>query len=262
MSTQTAEASMVQNFVRDAQEVAFPEPSDCLVDLPGGWLDSGGTVHHKALIRELTGADEEALSRATKKGGNFDPGIFLGVALQRSLVSIDGIPADDVMRNSLLIGDRDAILLGVRIATYGGDYETSVTCSSCGKESGVVVELEKDVQTRKSEASAWWRNVPLRKGEAILHLVTVADQTMALSDDARTGAEVDTIIMSRVVKEINGAPVLGERSLLEAPAGVRRSIAKYLVDNQPGPQLGEVKGSCPACKADINISLSLPALFL
>lgn len=263
MSLQSPETPNFQQVLNEVEEVPLPLASDGIVDLPGGWISPTGEVCRKAVIRELSGADEEALSRATRKGGVFDPVLFLNTALERGLVSIDGHQATPEMRNSLLIGDRDAILMAVRIATYGSDYEAGVKCPQCAYEGDVVFELDRDVEYRTIDAPRWWWDVPLRNGRsAKAHLVTVVDQQVGLKEESRTAAEVDTIIMSRVVESVDGVPVLGPQSLLQASAGDRRAISRWLVENQPGPKLGEVKGCCPACKTDFPYPLSLPALFL
>ena len=258
-------AASVQHMVRQAQEVPIPMPSDGLITLPGGWRDPSGLIRRTAEVRELSGADEEALSRSTAKGGQFNPLRFVQLVEERGLTSIDGVPADQAMRDSLLIGDADAIRLAIRIATYGPDYPTELVCPECGVRSKVAFELDKDIPMRTlPDPENLWRTIPLRGDgrTATVRLVTSLDQSIALSDPQRTGAEVDTVLMARVVQEIDGVPVTGESSLRHASAGDRRAISKYLTETQPGPQLGEVKGTCPACSAEVETPLSLPALFL
>lgn len=265
MSLQTDDVSSVQSLVDEAQEIPVPASSDSIVDLPGGLLDvDGTTVHRTATIRELTGADEEALSRATRKGGQFDPYLYIRTVVKRCLESVGTLSVNDQVVDRLLIGDRDAIALAIRIATYGDDYEVHLTCPRCAHEWDAAVELGTDVPTKKlADPEVWWRDVKLPKGgTATCHLVTVADLTVALADDARTGPEVDTILLSRVVQEINGQQVVGEQTFRTANAADRKAITKYLVETQPGPNFGEVKGECPACKEELTIPLSLPALFL
>lgn len=265
--SQTQVETFPDNFassvIAEVEEVQVPVPSDGSVDLPGGWLDQHGQVHKRAEIRELTGADEEAMSRATVKG-RLDVLKFLAVVLERGLVSIGGNPANQKMRDSLLIGDRDAILLAIRIATYGEEFETSITCSECGSTRDVAYDLHKDIETRTlADPESWKREVKLRNNRiAELRLVTVLDQAIATSDDARTVAAINTLIMGRVVFSIDGNPAIGEQTMLELGAGDRRLIQNYLVETQPGPQLGEVKGPCPVCNAEVIVALSMPAMFL
>jgi hypothetical protein len=263
LSLQTDDAATVSGLVAEAQEPVVPDHPDTIFDLPGGLLDASGDVLKQVIIKELTGADEEALSRATRKGGVFDPFVYIRAVVERGVESIGGRPANPDMLDRLYIGDRDAIALMVRIATYGGDYEMHYVCPRCSHEGDVVVELDKDIPSRSLDSPEWWRTIDLPRGrKAIAHLVTVADQTVAMSDDARTNAEVDTVIFSRVVKELDGQIALGEQTFRDAKAGDRKAIRNFLVKTQPGPQMGEVKGECPACNEELPLPLSLPALFL
>lgn len=264
MSLQTDDAAAVVGLVSEAQEVPVPVPADTVYDLPGGLIDPSGQVQKQVIIKELTGADEEAMSRATRKGGVFDPFVLLRIVLEKGVESIGGRPMDPSTLERLYIGDRDYIAMQVRIATYGNEVEMSYVCPTCQHEGQVAVELDKDVPIKVlQEPEKWWRDVPLPHGRfANMHLVTVADQTVGMDDETRTPAEVDTVIMGRIVRELDGKPVIGSQTFREAKAGDRKAIRDYLVKTQPGPQFGEVKGECPACKGEVPLPLSLPALFL
>jgi hypothetical protein len=265
MSLQTNDApALVPTIVSEAQEVPIPEPSDGICDLPGGFLDVDGTVHKSVQIRELTGADEEALARATRKGGTFDPFLYIRTVVKRCLEAVGSLQVTDQILDRMLIGDRDWIALHIRIASYGNEYEIKLTCPRCAHEWDAAVELNRDITCKNlPDPEVWFRDIELPKGrKAIAHLVTVADQTVALADDARTGAEIDTVLLARVVKEIDGQPVIGEQTFRDAKAADRKAITKYLADTQPGPNFREVKGECPACNEELNVPLSLPALFL
>jgi len=53
-----------------------------------------------------------------------------GVALDRVLQSLIIDPRIDA--DSLLVGDRNAIIIAIRSSAYGNMYETKVTCPGCG----------------------------------------------------------------------------------------------------------------------------------
>ena len=53
-----------------------------------------------------------------------------GVALDRVIQSI--IVDKRIDPDSLLVGDRNAVIIATRISGYGAEYETKVTCPACG----------------------------------------------------------------------------------------------------------------------------------
>ena len=52
-----------------------------------------------------------------------------GIALERLLKSI--IMDKNIDPSTLLVGDRNAIIIAARVSGYGNDYEVSVTCPAC-----------------------------------------------------------------------------------------------------------------------------------
>jgi hypothetical protein len=54
-----------------------------------------------------------------------------GVALDRVLASV--ITDKSIDPDSLLIGDRNAIIVATRVSGYGNDYSTKVSCPACGE---------------------------------------------------------------------------------------------------------------------------------
>ena len=72
-------------------------------------------------IKQMTAKEEDMLtSRSLLKKG---------VALERVIDSL--IVDKRINPSSILVGDRNAIIVATRIAAYGSDYNTKVTCPSC-----------------------------------------------------------------------------------------------------------------------------------
>jgi hypothetical protein len=97
----------------EPQIVELTNPSDTLVHLPAGYIMPDGEVAKTAEVRELTGKDEELIG---KTNGGFSA---LFTVLRQAVVKIGDVPATDAILDSLLIGDRDALLLGIYKATFG-----------------------------------------------------------------------------------------------------------------------------------------------
>ena len=103
------DAELVSQYAKKAMEepekiVETRAPSASEVDLPGGYLNFDGKLITTAEVRELTGADEEAIAKAGSTAKS------LHVLLERGLVKLGDKEAtkDDI--DLLLSGDRDAIL--------------------------------------------------------------------------------------------------------------------------------------------------------
>jgi hypothetical protein len=146
------------------------EPSpDSIVDLPAGWLVPDGVVQ-TARVRELTGYDEEQLARIPRAK---NVPAYVTEMLALGVEDLGGQkPTKDMIR-AMLIGDREALLLGIRRVTYGNEVQFKLNCESCGTESDVDVLLDSDVEIRKLDdpkVREW--DVPLKHGTARIQLMT------------------------------------------------------------------------------------------
>ncbi len=73
-------------------------------------------------IKQMTAKEEDILTSRTL--------LKKGVALDRVLASV--IVDKSIDPDSLLVGDRNAIIIATRVSGYGNDYSTKVTCPACG----------------------------------------------------------------------------------------------------------------------------------
>ena len=93
-------------------------------------------------IRYMTAKDEDILtSRALLKEG---------VAIDRLLQNI--VVDKNINVNSLLVGDKNALIVAARITGYGSAYETKVTCPSCGTATEYEFELDAGSSTTSLDA--------------------------------------------------------------------------------------------------------------
>tara|TARA_B100000085_G_scaffold284129_1_gene316384 strand:+ start:50 stop:919 length:870 start_codon:yes stop_codon:yes gene_type:complete len=109
----------------ETNDFSFIVPTE-LVDLPSRGLfypDGHPLKDNESIeIKQMTAKEEDMLtSRSLLKKG---------VALDRVMQSI--IVDKSIDPESILVGDRNAILIATRISAYGSDYNTKVTCPACG----------------------------------------------------------------------------------------------------------------------------------
>ena len=124
--------------------LSFTMPTE-FVELPSGgkYYPEGSPLYNKESIeiRFMTARDEDILTSKSL--------LKKGVAVDRLLTSViidKAIKVDD-----LLIGDKNAIIVAARITGYGADYNTKITCPTCGTTSDCAFDLG-DVGTREPES--------------------------------------------------------------------------------------------------------------
>ena len=261
MSQVITDAELVSQFAQQAMEepekvITSRAPSDTTVDLPGGYISQDGTVVKTAEVRELNGSDEEAISKAGSKAK------ALGVLLQRGLVKVGTEDATKEMLDSLLSGDRDAILIGIRKVTFGDELKAMVHCYSCNEDQETVVTLSEDVPVRNLDdlkGRSWV--VETKRGPVAVGLPNGLVQKKLMDNADKTSAEINTLLLSGCVMSVNGSPSMGAHTVLSLGMTDRANIVDEIIENNPGPRLGEVKKACKACGENMNLPLSLLDLF-
>jgi hypothetical protein len=123
-----------------AQPDTSPPPAHVMQGDPGGFsfvvptefveLPSGGRYYGEdhplhgqdsLEIKQMTAKEEDILTSRTL--------LKKGVALDRVIQCL--IVDKRIDPDSLLVGDRNAIIVAMRVSGYGGDYTTTVTCPAC-----------------------------------------------------------------------------------------------------------------------------------
>lgn len=261
MSDIITDAQLLQQFAEKISEepaakIKTRAPSESDVDLPGGFIDLDDNVYTKAEVRELTGADEEAVAKSGSSGK------ALNVLLARGLVKLGDreATADDL--DMLLAGDRDAILLGIRRVTFGQTSTVQVRCPSCSDEHECVIDLVEDVPVKRLKEPndrQWMMETKL--GPVVVALPNGITQKKLMENYDKTSAEINTLLLSGCIVSLNGAPSVGAGTALSLGMADRTRIIDEIISRNPGPRLGEVKKACKACGEDISLPLSLLDLF-
>jgi hypothetical protein len=235
-------------------------PADT-VPLPGGYLDEDGVLHTEARIREINGSDEEAMARELRNPTVNVPKV-VDLLLKRCVLEVGDIGSTPKLLGKMLTGDRGALMLAIRILTFGTDWEVpDFPCRMCGKTFGTIVELD-SIEVKKMENPMVQDiEVELRNGHlALVHLLTGEVQLEMVGDGNRTGPEEATIAIDRSIRSIDGNPVMGHIAQKMSMAD-RRKIILAMADAQPGPRMEEVGVTCTECGQEADYQLSLVDLF-
>lgn len=268
-----AAAQSAIESIKDAAKEKFPSAPVAdpdLVDLPGG-LEIDGKWIQQARVRELNGADEEKIFRAFNSGNLMH---VMNVVLECGVESFESQSqaATHQLLKEIVIGDREALLLGIRCSTYGDEVEiTEWPCPSCEEPVDLNLNLREDVSVIKSDeaASNMRFEVPLRKGgKAVVRLPNGEDQEVVGEDPKRNIKERNTIMLQRCISYVeqpNGTKIdfsAFPSYAKQMGALDRENIVKEITKRQPRPKYEDIKFVHDSCGKEVSLALNLADLFL
>lgn len=215
-----------------------------------------------AIVRELTGEDEEAIAGLDVKLIYPE---YMSFLLKRAVVSVGPIKISehpDAIDN-LIIGDRDALFIGIVNATYGNIRNYQMTCRSCGESNDVTVDTNDFKNREVDHDPKELIKVKLKEGSTVsLRIPTGADSIYA-SKKAKTAPEQNTYLIEKCVvweqSEIHAPanPLLWAKKLNMAD---RTKLISALTTNQPGPEVEEVNAHCAHCEEPFTMYLDWVSL--
>lgn len=206
---------------------SFVVPTE-FIELPsrGKFYAENHPLHNEETIevKQMTAKEEDILtSRALLKKG---------VALDRVISSV--IINKSINPNTLLVGDRNAILIAARVSGYGNEYNTKVTCPSCGTVQAFSFDLN-DIEVydgtgiTSEEATVnddgtFVTILPRTKIEVTFKLLNGSDEKTLLSqvENARKRKKEENTI-TRQLKQI----------IVAVNGNTEQHNINYVVDNMP-----------------------------
>lgn len=258
-----ANPTMANNLVKQAmsetkpikEEVKIIPPSDNVVTLPGGYITDAGEVITEAEVRELTGADEEAIAKAQNVGR------ALIVILQRGTVRIGDEKATEKILDQLLSGDRDTLLLAIFKATFGRTTKIPVFFGEELKQ--VEVDLDAEIKFKVLTDSINDRvfTIKGRKNEYTVQLPTGVTQKEMIINSDKTSAELTTIMLENTVMQINGSPVVSKQQVRNLGMVDRKLIVDEINTRIPGPQFDGITVTDPDTGREVQVPINFGTLF-
>lgn len=250
-------AEEADNGIDGLAEKALNLP-ETVIELPGGYVNADLELVTEVEIRELTGADEEAIAKST------DAGRALLTILERGTARVGTEKATRNILDSMLIGDRDFLLLAIRRATYGDEVElTEVACPHCGDMQEVSVDLSTDVPIARWDDPENDRYFEVTSRGKVFQVSMPVGQTQReiINKGDVTVAEMNTILLSGAVMSIDGTPSMGVSTVRNLGIADREAITREIAKRYTGPRLNAVEKECPSCGETITIALAMGALF-
>ena len=240
----------------------IPDQPDNDVELPNGYF-FGGVMHTKAEVKELNGADEEALARTKDFADFFDRMVALGTIRIGDAVLTDMSMTDrQGALQTLLVGERERLFLAIVQATYGDTKTFTFTCGQCNSEQEVDVVFSEDFNVKPGDDIRPSYTYTAGNGDLIEYrLVNGADQMAALHETGTNMAEQNTVVLSRCILKVNDGLVPDPKGYAQQmKIKDRRAILDSLVSHQPGVDL-EVKLNCVRCQNEQTIRFGWSDLF-
>jgi hypothetical protein len=222
-----------------------------------------------AEIRYLTAKEEDILtSRSLLKEG---------VALDRMLQNI--LVDDRIRVGSLLIGDKNALIVAARRTGYGADYTTRIACPGCQTAEDFTFDISEppiiDYETAMAEAGATLTDVgtflvqlPMTKATVECTLLTGDDELRIYQEGERRakrknnqgGALTDAFRSYIVGVNGQGSPLTIESFIQALPARDARVLRKVYTTVVPNIDLTQ-EYSCPNCNYSADMEVPLTADF-
>lgn len=253
--------SVINQILADSEEAPekaeITTPSETLVNLPGGYITPKGEVIKTAEVRELTGKDEEYISKVGSIGK------AINTILSRATVSIGNTPVDDSMLDTLLSGDRDELMLGIFKATFGTDTVVAAYCNGCDDFKSVSINTDRDI-ARKILVNPIDDRTFTLKGKGHTYKVALPNgfAQKAISEQTdKTMAELTTLLLEHVVLEIDDHPVVNKAQVQALGVADRRLISTEINNRVPGPKFEDVVIDCPDCNGKVGVPITLGTLF-
>jgi len=240
-----------------AENYIVPPPSGEVELLAGIYNSFTGELINTAEVRELTGADEEVIAKIS------DYGRSLTTLLERGTVRIGEETATKAVLDKLLSGDRDYLLLKIRIATFGKDIDLSGNCPHCDALQEIKLDLEKDVPLTKLEDPTSDRilTVNCRIGKVLVEFPNGVVQRKLIESKDKNLAELDTQLLAQCVVQINDNPMIDESHIRALGIQDRRTLLSAISEKNPGPELDKIVKTCTACGQEVPTPLTLADIF-
>jgi len=250
------------------QSFSWTNPTE-FVDLPSEGLryPQGHPLHNQTSveIRHMTAKEEDILTSESL--------IRKGIVLDRLIDSV--LVNKSIKAESLLIGDKNAILIAARVTGYGDDYDVSVDCPNCGetnKTSFIIPDItnvvEPSAEVEWVSHDSFKVSLPRTKVEVVCRLLTGHDEEtnrQRIKNEKKAGIARSGGLTSQIqmfITSINGSEDRGMiRSFVQnMPALDARHLRKVYASAVPNIEL-RADFTCVACEHNADMEVPITAGF-
>jgi len=261
MPRQTAVEKMKADFGLDIPQELVPLPSLGKVYPPDSPAHGLETIEIKA----MTAREEDILtSRALLKKGTVISELIKSCIVNRAIDPL-----------SLLSGDRNALMVAIRITGYGPDYNVELECGECGVKSPHAFDLAAlplqrlEIEPVQPGTNLFEFELPYSKKKVRFKFMTGRDEEeiMVMNEKQKklalgTESNVTTNLLYSLVS-VDG---VSDRAKIAAfvknmPARDSLALREYIKDNEPGIVMRQ-DTTCESCGHTEEVGMPLGVTFL
>jgi len=237
-------------------------------------LPSGGKVYSSASslsgketieIRPMTAREEDILtSRALLKKGTVVTELIKSCLVDRTINTSD-----------LLAGDRNALMIAIRITGYGPEYTTEIQCADCDAKNEQTFNLsELPIKRLELDPVVEGQNLfefvlPVTKKKVHFKFTTGRDEeeSSALQEkQKKLGISTESSVTTALHQAIVSVDGIEDRFKISnfiklMPARDSLAIRNYMRENEPGVTMKQ-ESSCPSCGHSEEVNMPLGVNFL
>jgi len=216
-----------------------------------------------AIVRELTGEDEEHLASFENKK-DLLYAEYMSEVLKLAVVSIGDfvVSKSPSIIHKLTLADRDTLYLGIVKATYGESRELRSACPSCGESNDILLSLDEDFPIRKPSFDPRV-GLEVKTHKATYHLrLPTGEDMVSVQKKTNNVAEFNTHVLANCVMFEGKAPKDRIAWAKKLNVGERKKLIDTLLGVEVGPDMKEVNAQCAACEKDIPLVFDWVSLLL
>ena len=252
-----------------AEAFSFATPTE-IVELPskGRFYPPEHPLHNEETIeiKYMTAKEEDILT---------SPALLKkGVALDRLIQNV--ILDKDISVDTLLSGDKSAIMIASRINGFGAEYRTKVLCPSCSNESEATFDLSEveayygddygDHDVASTENGTFIIKTPVTKLDVEVRLLNSKDESYLVKrQTAKNKSDLDTSLsdmIRMILVSVNGqnGHDFFRQFIEHLPAADSRYIRAAYSKLVPAPDMRQ-NFVCPSCSHEEEVEIPMSVGF-
>lgn len=177
--------------------------------------------------------------------------------------------------NDLLVGDRNALMVAIRVTGYGADYDAEISCHECDAKAPQTFNLaELPIQRLEIEPVTVGMNLfeftlPYTHKSVKFKFLTGRDEEEIMitqQKQKKLGLADNTAVTTNLLYSIVSVDGVEDRQKIAGfvrmmPARDSLALRNYIRDNEPGLKMKQ-EVSCPACGHAEEVVMPLGTSFL
>lgn len=216
-------------------------------------------------IKAMTAREEDILSSQAllKEGTVLDH-------LIKSCLTDQGVDPSDMM-----MGDRNALMVAIRITGYGPEYNVETNCQKCAERNKVKIMLDQlhikrlSINPVKEGANAFEFKLPVTKKTVIFKYGTQRDRREYVEREKNLKKHLEGMIEKNVTSNLEMSIVsidgVTDRNkirhfVMNMPAFDSKALRSYINDHEPGMDM-RWSYTCSSCGHENDITMPMTPEF-